>query len=382
MQRTAQDWLVLTQLTDHSATALGIVVALQFAPQLLLLPLTGAAADRCDRRKLLLLTQSLMALLALGLGLLTLSGWVELWHVYLFALGLGCVAAFDAPARQTFVSDLVSDEDLPNAVALNSTSFNAARLIGPALAGVLIVGAGVGGMFLLNGVSYLAVLGSLRRIRPAELYPRERAQRSEGGLLKGFSYIWSRPYLKAVLAMLFLIGTFALNFAIFLSTMSVSVFGLGVKEFGLLTSGMACGSVCGTLLAAGRGSTSARTLVGGAFGLGLALILGALMPNPWSFGLVMAAVGVFAQLFTSVANSAVQLTTSPVMRGRVMAIFMAVAMGGAPIGAPVIGWVCDNYGARFGVGLAGAAALLAAAIGAVYLAYRPHLEHGTRQPEA
>ncbi len=363
MQRTAQDWLVLTQLTDHNATAVGIVLALQFGPQLLLLPFTGSAADRFDRRKLLIATQSLMGLLALGLGILTVAKLVQLWHVYLFAFGLGCVAAFDAPARQTFVSDLVSDEDLPNAVALNSTSFNAARLIGPALAGLLIGGVGLGGMFLLNAVSYLAVLVSLVGLRPEELCPRERAQTSGSGMWEGFTYIWARPKLKAILAMLFLIGTFALNFPIFLSTMSATEFGLGARDFGLLTSGMAVGSVAGTLWAASRNSHSARLLVIGAAGLALSLLAGALMPNPWTFGLAMAGVGVCAQLFTSVANSVVQLTTNPAMRGRVMAIFMAVAMGGTPLGAPIVGWVSDAHGPRLGIALAGAMALLAALLG-------------------
>lgn len=367
MQRTAQDWLVLTQLTAHNATAVGIVMALQFGPQLLLLPLTGSAADHTDRRKLLLATQTSMGLLALALGVLTVTGWVRLWHVYVLAGALGCVAAFDAPARQTFVSDLVSDEDLPNAVALNSTSFNAARLIGPALAGLLIARVGIGGMFLLNALSYLAVIVSLASMRPEFLVPRERAARSRNGLAEGMSYIWSRPDLLAVLAMLALIGTFALNFPIFLSTMSVRAFALDARGFGLLTSVMAVGSVSGALAAAGGAAPSNRLLVAGSFYLGLSLSLAALMPNVWSFGLTMAAVGVSAQLFTSVANSAVQLSTSPQMRGRVMAIFMAVAMGGTPVGAPIVGWVSDHYGPRFGLGIAALAAMIAAGLGAAWM---------------
>ena len=368
MQRTAQDWLVLTQLTDHNATAVGIVLALQFGPQLLLLPLTGLAADTFDRRRLLLVTQTLMGLLALGLGLLTVAGTVTLGQVYLFALALGCVAAFDAPARQTFVSDLVSDQDLPNAVALNSTSFNAARLLGPAAAGLLIAWLGLGAMFLFNAASYLAVLLSLFRLDPTQLQPRERLKKSRGSLMEGFSYIWARPQLKAVLAMLFLIGTFALNFPIFLTTMSASVFGLGAREFGFLTSGMAVGSVSGALLAASRSESSMRLLVAGSGGLGLSLALGALMPNPWTFGITMALVGVAAQLFTSVANSMVQLTTTPNMRGRVMAIFMAIAMGGTPVGAPIVGRLSDTFGPRFGLAAAGLAALLAAVIGTGWIA--------------
>lgn len=370
MQRTAQDWLVLTQLTAHNATAVGIVMALQFGPQLLLLPLTGSAADHCDRRKLLITTQALMGLLALVLGLLTVTGRVQLWQVYVLAGALGCVAAFDAPARQTFVSDLVVDEDLPNAVALNSTSFNAARLIGPALAGVLISHVGIGEMFLLNALSYLAVLFSLAAMRSGEMVPRERAVRSRRSLVEGFLYIRSRPDLMVVLWMVLAIGTFALNFPIFLSTMSVGTFGLQSRGFGLLTSVMALGSVSGALFAASRGVPSTRLLVAGSSYLGLSLALAALMPNAWSFGLAMMGVGVSAQLFTSVANSAVQLSTSPSMRGRVMAIFMAVAMGGTPVGAPIVGWVSDHYGPRFGIGIAALASMLAAGIGAVWMARR------------
>lgn len=203
MQRTAQDWLVLTELTDNSATAVGIVMSLQFGPSLLLLPLTGYVADRYDRRHVLLATQCAMGLLALGLGLLTLLGVAQLWQVYLFAFLLGCVSAFDAPARQTFVSELVGEQHLTNAVALNSTSFNAARMIGPAVAGLLIASVGTGWVFLINALSYIAVLGSLAMLRVAELHRRGRAPRAEGGLLAGLRYVWDRPDLKTVLFMLF-----------------------------------------------------------------------------------------------------------------------------------------------------------------------------------
>src|SRR5271156_4550500 len=185
MQRTAQDWLVLTQLTHNNATAVGVVMALQFGPQVLLLPVTGFAADHFERRKLLFATQAAMGALALGLGLLTVAGLVQLWHVYVFAFLLGCVSAFDSPARQTFVSDLVAEADLSNAVALNSTSFNLARMIGPAIAGVLVAGVGSGWVFLINAASFAAVLCSLSLLRPRELQPRERAARARGSLAEG-----------------------------------------------------------------------------------------------------------------------------------------------------------------------------------------------------
>ena len=203
MQRTAQDWLVLTHLTHKNATSVGVVMALQFGPQMLLLPLTGFAADHFDRRKLLLATQAAMGTLALGLGLLTLSGHVQLWHVYLFAFLLGCVTAFDSPARQTFVAELVGDSDLSNAVALNSTSFNAARMIGPAVAGVLISVVGTGWVFLINAASFVAVLGALSRLRLGELHRKARAVRTRGSFAEGFRYVWRRHDLKAALLMLF-----------------------------------------------------------------------------------------------------------------------------------------------------------------------------------
>ena len=233
MQRTAQDWLVLTGLTHNSASAVGIVMALQFGPQLLLLPWTGFAADHFNQRKLLMATQAIMGLLALALGVLTVTGLVRLWQVYLFAFLFGCTSAFDAPARQTFVGELVGDQDLPNAVALNSTSFNAGRMIGPAVAGLLIASIGTGWAFIVNGISFVAVLISISSLRAAELHPKPRAQRSRGSLTQGFRYVWGRSDLRIALVMLFLIGTFGFNFPIFVSTMAVRVFHSGARGYGL-----------------------------------------------------------------------------------------------------------------------------------------------------
>ncbi|MDB5652873.1 MAG: pimH, partial [Tardiphaga sp.] len=219
MQRIAQDWLVLTELTAHNATAVGVVMALQYGPHLLLLPVTGFAADRLDRRKLLMATQAAMAALALTLGLLTISGAVQLWHVGVLAFLQGCVTAFDSPARQAFVSELVGEADLSNAVGLNSTSFNAARMVGPAVAGVIIAAAGSGGAFLINAASFGAVLGSLCLLRVGDLHRRDHWVAAPGGLLEGLRYVWKRPDLLAILVMLFLIGTYGINFPIFISTM-------------------------------------------------------------------------------------------------------------------------------------------------------------------
>lgn len=376
MQRTAQDWVVLTKLTHHNAAAVGIVMALQFGPLVLLLPLTGFAADHLDRRRLLLVTQTIMGLLALGLGLLTMTGLLQLWHVYVFALLLGCVGAFDSPARQTFVSDLVPEAELSNAVALNSASFNAARMVGPAIAGVLIAAVGSGWVFLINAASFGAVIAALGLLRPGELYRRKRTAPTRRGFAEGFRYVWSRPDLKAILLMLFLVGTFGLNFPIFISTMTVMVFHAGAARYGLLTSTMAVGSVVGALLAARRERPRMALLLLTTTVLGLAFALAAMMPTLGLFGLALILVGASAQTFTTTVNSVLQLSTEPAMRGRVVAILLAVAVGGTPIGAPLVGWMADSLGPRWALGLGAASGFAAALVGISYLARDRHLRLG------
>jgi MFS family permease len=367
MQRIAQSWLVLTQLTHNNASAVGMVMALQFGPHILLLPWTGFAADHFDRRKLLMATQAALGGLALGLGLLTISGFVALWHVYVFALLQGCVTAFDAPARQTFVSELVGDADLSNAVALNSTSFNAGRMIGPAIAGILIAGLGSGWMFIINGASFGAVLCSLCFLRAGELHRSSRAVRTRGSLAEGFRYVWKRPDLKMILLMLFLIGTFGLNFPIFISTMSVAVFHAGASQFGLLTSIMAIGTVSGALLAAGREKPHVTLLLASAAVFGFGCALAAIMPSYWLFGLALVVIGMSALTFTNATNSLMQLSTEPAMRGRVMAIRLAIALGGTPIGAPIVGWVADSFGPRWALSVGAASGFCAAGVAIHYL---------------
>jgi MFS family permease len=382
MQRTAQDWIVLAELTKQNATAVGVVMALQFGPSLVLLPLTGFAADHFDRRRILLITQSAQGLLALGLGLLTVTGAVQLWHVYLFALLLGCVTAFDAPARQTFVSELVSDSLLSNAVALNSTSFNAARMIGPAVAGGLIAGVGTGWVFLINAASFVAVIVALSCMRVSELHRRKRAARKSGELLEGFRYVWERPRLLTVLAMLFLIMTFGINFPVFVSTMAVGVFHAGSHEFGLLTSMLAVGSVIGALHAARRDKPKPLLLLGSATVFGASLLVAATMPTYPLFGAMLVIVGWSAQTFNTTANSTVQLWTEADMRGRVMAIYMAIAMGCTPLGAPLVGWVADRFGPRWSLAAGASSGFVAAAVGIAYLVrYRGlRIRFGRRWP--
>jgi MFS family permease len=365
MQRTSQDWLVLTQLTHHSASAVGTVMALQFGPQLLLLPWTGFAADHYNQRKLLIVTQAAMGVLASALGLLTITGVVQLWHVYVFAFLSGCASAFDGPVRQTFVAELVGDADLPNAVALNSTSFNAAQMIGPAVAGLVIASVGTGWAFLANGASFAAVLASLLLVRVSELHANARANLARGGLTEGFRYVWSRPDLKATLVMLFLIGTFGWNFPIFISTMAVSVFHADARGYGLLSSIMAIGTISGALLAAGSDRPRFTSLLIGAATFGLGCTLAALAPSYWLFAGALIVIGVASLTFTNATNSLMQLSTEPAMRGRVMALRLGIALGGTPIGAPILGWVADHPGPRWALSV-GAASGFAAAIVAIY----------------
>jgi len=251
--------------------------------QLLLLPWTGSAAERLNQRKLLMFTQASMGVLALALGVLTVAGVVRLWHVYVFAFLSGSAAALDAPVRQTFVAEMVGDTDLPNAVALNSTSFNAAQMIGPAVAGLLIAKVDIGWAFLLNGLSFAGVLVSMSFFRIPELRASARAHRTTSGFLEGLRYVWRKPDLQAILIMLFLIGTFGLNFPIFIATMAVDVFHADARGFGLLSSIMAIGTVSGALFAAGGKKPSLSSLLVGAGAFGLGCTLAALAPGYWWF---------------------------------------------------------------------------------------------------
>lgn len=378
MQRTAQEWMVFTELTRNDATAVGFVMALQFGPTLFLLPLTGYVADHFERRRVLLVTQSLQGLLALGLGTLTLTGHVQLWHVYAFALVLGCVTAFDAPVRQTFVAELVSDANLSNAVALNSTSYQGARMLGPAIAGVLIAGIGTGWVFIINAASFAAILAALLAMRQAELHRHARAVRKPGSLVEGFRYVHGRPDLVAVLSMLFLVATFGMNFGVFVASMAVTVFGASAGGFGLLSSMLAIGAMTGALASARREKPRAILLLAGSLALAVLFTAAAAMPTYLTFGLALVALGVAQQTFMTTANSTVQLWTEPAMRGRVMAIYMAIVNGCTLFGSPFVGWVANRFGARWSLMVGATACLLATLVGIVYLVRHRGL-HVTRE---
>jgi MFS family permease len=367
MQRTAQDWIVLTELTDNDAAALGITMAMQFGPLLLLMPVAGLIADRFDRKRVLAWTQGAQLSLALGLGILVVTGVATLPIVYAFALGLGIATAIDAPVRQSFVSELVGDADLPNAVALNSMSFQGARLVGPALAGVLVALIGAGPVFLINAASFAGVLTSLFFIRRARLIAAPRLERGRGQIREGLAYVRSRPDLVVVLTIVFIIGTFGFNFPILVSTMSTVEFGGGSEQFGILSSVIAIGSLVGSLLAARRDRARLGLVIVGAAAFGIACAVGAFSPNLWVFGALLLIVGAAGLTTMNTANAYVQTTTDPAVRGRVMALYLALFAGGTPLGAPIVGWAANELGPRWAVGIAAASGLVAALVGVAWL---------------
>ncbi len=369
LQRVAQDWLVLE--LSGSGIALGITTGLQFLPFLLLAPFAGLVADRMPKQRLLQLTNLGMALPAAVLGLLAVTGTVQTWHVYLLALVLGTASVFDAPARQSFVSEIVGPDDVSNAVGLNSASFNAARIVGPALAGVLIAAFGggavaTGWVILLNAVSYAAPVWALRTMDAAALATPEPLERHPGMVREGFAYVRARPDLMLILAIVFFAGTFGLNFQMTSALMATEEFGKGAGEYGLLGSIMAVGSLTGALVAARRTDVRLRLVVVAAVVFGLVEIASGLMPGYLSFALVTPLLGLSALTMITAANAYFQLHTDPHVRGRAMALYMMIFMGGTPLGSPVVGWVGEVFGARWTL-LVGGAVTVLGALGAAAL---------------
>ena len=366
MARITQDWLVLS-LTG-SAAAVGITTALQFLPMLLFGLYGGVIADRYPKRRLLLISQAALGLCGLALAVLTLSGSVQVWHVYLIAFLLGMVTVVDNPARQVYVAEMVGPDQLRNAVSLNSANFQTARLVGPAVAGVLIAGVGSGWAFLLNGLSFLAPLACLLLMRTNELHKVERAPRGKGQLREGLRYVAGRPDLIWPIVLVGFVGTFGFNFPIWLTAFSEEVFHVGAGTYGFLNTLMAAGSLVGALAAARRGSTRLRMLVVAAAVFGVLEIAAALSPAFWLFALLLVPIGMIGLTVNITANSAVQMATDPAMRGRVMSLYMMVFAGGTPIGAPLLGWVTDTYGARVGFATGGVISLAAAGVIGLILA--------------
>src|SRR3954466_13571710 len=362
MQRVAQDWLVL-QLTHNNGTALGITTGLQFLPILVLSPFAGSVADRFPRLQLLKIAQLMMAGPALVLGLLAISGVAQQWHVYVIALLFGVATAFEAPVRQAFVGELVPVDDLPNAVGLNSASFNIGRIVGPAIAGLLIaaLGSGVqatGLVILFNAVSYGALFIALQGIGRRTPGRGTTAEVRPGRVIEGLRYMRSRPDLMLVLAVMFFVGTFGLNFQLTSALMATEVYGKGAGEYGILGSTMALGSLTGALMAARRKNPRVRLVVAAAGCFSLVEITIALMPTYLSFVVLTPLLGITAMTTITAANTVMQLTTPAELRGRVMALYLMVFMGGTPIGSPLVGWVGQTFGARWSLIGGGAVALV------------------------
>lgn len=379
MQRVAQDWLVLTVLTNYSGAAIGITTGLQFLPMLLLGPYGGVLADRYRKRVILLWTQVAMGVTGLALGLLVVTGTAQLWHAYVAALCLGLASAIDAPSRQSFVSELVGQDNISNAVALNSASFNTARLTGPAIAGVLIAWVGTGPVFLLNAASFAAVIVSLFRIRTAEPASAAPATRSKHQVAEGVRYVRNRPDLVLTMVLVGILGAFGMNFPIINALMATTEFGAGPGEFGLLGSIMAVGTLAGALLAARRAGPRLRFLLGGALGLGAFTLLGSVSPSFWLYAAVLIPIGLASITFLNSCNTSIQLSVEPQFRGRVLALYLAVLQGGTALGAPLMGWIGSEFGARWSVASGGVIVLLASVAGVIIasrrssLGFRDHL---------
>jgi MFS family permease len=373
MQRAAQDWLVLTQLTHHSGLAVGVTTGLQFAPLLMLSAHAGVLADRFSKRVLLLYTQSAMGVSALVLGVLVTTGVVTLWEVFACATALGLATAFDNPSRQAFVTELVGHEDVASAVGLNSASINIGQLVGPGVAGLVIAASGTGPAFLINAASFGAVLVALLRMRPNEMVPTTLLVRGPGQIREGLRYVRSRPDILLIYFVAGLVGALGLNFQIMAALMATTEFHEGPKEYGLLGSIMAVGSLGAAALAARRRKSSLRMVLGSAAGFGMCMIVSAVMPTFPLYAATLAPVGFFAIGVVNSCNTSLQLTSPSAVRGRVMSLYIIVFQGSTPVGAPIIGWIGGEFGARWAVFVGGGAAIAAVAVSAVVLSRQPHI---------
>jgi MFS family permease len=361
MQSVAQSWLVFT--VTHSATAIGLVLALQTLPVLILAPYGGVIADRVNKRRLLIVLQSLMGVQALVLGLLAVTHVVVFWEICVLAVILGLNNCFETPARQAFMLEMVGPEHVRNAVSLNSTMVNAARAVGPAIAGLLIATVGVGVCFLLNAASFIAVVSSLTAMNPRTLKPSPPARRARGQLREGLHYVAGESRLWVPLLMAAIVGLFAYEFQVTLPVLAKQTFGGNAATYGFLTAAMGFGAVFGGLMTAARGRPGLKTMTIAGTGFGVAMLCVALAPSLAIAFVAMGITGFAAITFMATGNSTLQLEAKPSMRGRVMALWAVGFMGSTPIGGPLIGWVVEVAGARVGVAVGGVSCLLAAGIG-------------------
>jgi len=358
MQQLAQALLVL-KITHKSGTALGLITAVQFLPMLFFGAWGGVLADRFDKRKLLYGTQIAAGLLALALAIIVSTGHAALWNVYLMSALLGFVNVVDNPARQTFVLEMVGREDLPNAVSLNSVVMNSSRVVGPAIAGLLITAFGFAPCFYINAASYVAVIVALSMMNPALLHRMPTVQRAKGQLREGLRYAWSEPLVRVPLLMMAVIGTLAFNFQVVIPLIAVKTFGGGAGATALLLSMMGAGAVVGGLSVASLRGVSHRRLLLLSMTMGVTIMVAAIAPTLATEAIAMFAMGGAAFAFIAVANTTIQLTSAPVMRGRVMALYAIAFLGSTPIGGPIVGWVSQQYGARLGFAIGGVATIIA-----------------------
>ena len=372
MQRVAQDWLIL-DLTHGSGTALGVTTGLQFLPLLMFGLYGGVLADRFPKRRILMITQFAMGVLALILGVLAVTGTAQVWHVYALAFGLGLATVVDNPARQSFAIEMVGPGDLSNAIALNSAIFNMARILGPAVAGVLIAAIGTGPVFLVNAASFAAVLVGLALMRDADLHVKPPVPRAKGQLREGLRYVRGRRDLVMVLAVVLFVAAFGMNFQMTTALMSRQVFHSGATSFGLASTMLAVGALSGSLLAAIRKRPRMRLMLVAATIFGVLEIATGLMPDYVSFLVMLVPTGIALLTFNTTANAVMQLSVPAEMRGRVMGLYMLVFAGSAPIGSPLIGRLAEIFGPRSSLTIGGVVSL-AAVLGVVtFMAPRPAL---------
>ena len=371
MQRIAQDWMVLE--LSGSVTAVGITVALQFAPMLILGPWGGVVADRCSKRVLLIISQSVAALMAATMAVLALTGVIEVWHVYLIALVLGLVTVVDAPARQVFVNDLVGATYLRNAISLNSSIFQLGAMVGPAVSGLLIVAVGSGWAFAINALACSYTVLTLCRLRTDQLNTTAPATRSKGQLREGARYLVGKPAILWTTVCAAFVAVFALSTPVLLAAFADDVFESGAGGYGLLNTALASGSLVGALASTRRTQLRLRGVLGGMTAFGGFMVLAAYVPGQLAFTVLMFCAGVGCLWFVTGANQLVQVSTNLAIRGRVMSLYMMVLIGGQALGGPMVGWLAENIGARATMVVAGGVPVLAAACIAVVLARRGQL---------
>ena len=361
-QRIGMDWIVLTDLSDESGTAVGLSVALQFLPTLLLSPYAGLLADRLPRRRLLMTTQGAQAVVTFTAAALVLSGAVRLWHVFALALVGGTVAAIDGPVKITFVNEFVPQDSVTNAVGLNSASFNVARLIGPAVAGLLIAAFGPGWVFVIAGLTFGCSISALASMNAATMHSLPPVPRARGQVLEAVRYVRRRRDLVATLTVLGVVTMFGLAFQLTSAMMARIEFGRGAGEFGALGSALAVGSLTGALLAARRKYPRVRLVLGSGFALSVALGVSALMPSFGWYLVAAAPIGFASMTMITAANATIQTRVEPSMRGRVMALYLMIFLGGVPVGSPLLGWIGETLGPRAAIGLGAVATFAVCAV--------------------